>query len=222
MLAPALGMLLCRGALAAPAANADAAVARAEAPLYGYFGDARGGDLLLAQRAVDWNEARDLPDSADVSPGGEATLSKGLTSSITRVRAQVDAPAPHYYPLGAAPGFTAPLDAPLSDPVTRVDCVCLSDLQLSNDRARGNERELLLRNLDSSVRAKLRLTLGKEWLFVYGDMGPAGSALRYQGLVGIRLGRGANLLGGWRRVTYYYSPNSLDFEGPFLSAQRAW
>ena len=221
--ATALGMLLCRGAYATPAADAASAVALADAPLYGYFAEARGADFLLTQRTVDWDETRDRAhDPAYVSRGGEATLSKGLASSIVRVPAHVGAPAPRYYPVGAAPRFSAPLEASLSEPLARLDCVCLSDLQVSSDQARRNEREVLLRSSDASVRAKLRVTLGKEWLFVYGDMGPAGSALRYQGLVGIRLGHGANLLGGWRRVTYYYSPNSLDFEGPFLSAQRSW
>ena len=70
------------------------------------------------------------------------------------------------------------------------------------------------------------MPLGRERLFVYADMGAADSPLRYQGLLGIRVGQDAHLLGGWRRITYYFSPgrdfDSLDFGGPFLAVQRAW
>jgi hypothetical protein len=102
----------------------------------------------------------------------------------------------------------------------------LRTVNFASDRARATEHEVFLRNPDPLVRAKLRMNLGKEWLFVYADMGAGSSSLRWQGLVGIRVGQDAHLLGGWRRITYYLSPggefDSLDFDGPFIGAQRAW
>jgi len=92
--------------------------------------------------------------------------------------------------------------------------------------AQENQREVFLRNSDPLVRAKLRVSLGREWLFVYADMGGGSSTLRWQSLVGIRVGQRAHLLAGWRGMTYYLSPggdfNSLDIDGPFIGAQRAW
>src|SRR5262245_26540802 len=98
-----------------------------------------------------------------------------------------------------------------------------SDLGLSSDRASQAESEVLLRNSDAFVRAKVRLTLGTKWCgFVYADMGAADSALKWQGAAGIRGGHGVDLLGGWRHVTYHFTPgmgfDSLDFSGPFLGA----
>ena len=87
-------------------------------------------------------------------------------------------------------------------------------------------REVFLRNSQPLIRAKLRMNPGREWLFVYADMGGGNSPVRWQGLVGIRVGQDAHLLGGWRRVTYDFSPggefDALDFDGPFIGAQRAW
>jgi hypothetical protein len=101
------------------------------------------------------------------------------------------------------------------------------DLRLSSGRARPDDPEVALRNADALVRAKAGLTLGGTWLgFVYADMGAVDSALRWQGLAGIRGGKGFDLFGGWRRVTYHFSPgmgfDSLDFNGPVLGARLAW
>jgi hypothetical protein len=101
------------------------------------------------------------------------------------------------------------------------------DLALSSDRATQGEPEVLLRNSDAFVRAKVRLTLGKNWLgFVYADVGAADSAVRWQGLAGIRSSHGVALLGGWRQITYHFSPgmgfDSLDFKGPFFGGTLAW
>jgi hypothetical protein len=91
----------------------------------------------------------------------------------------------------------------------------------------GSDPEVLLRNSDALVRTKVRMALGRKWLgFVYADMGAADSALRWQGLAGIQGGHGFDLLGGWRRVTYHFSPgmgfDSMDFNGPFVGATFAW
>jgi hypothetical protein len=101
------------------------------------------------------------------------------------------------------------------------------DLAPSSDRAKQSDSEVLLRNADAFVRAKVRLTLGQKWhSFVYADMGAADSALRWQGMAGISGGHGIDLLGGWRHVTYHFSPgmgfDSLDFNGPFLGATLTW
>ena len=101
------------------------------------------------------------------------------------------------------------------------------DLRLSSDRASQGESEVLMRNSDAIVRAKVRLTLGEKWRgFVYADMGAADSALKWQGVVGIRSGHGVDLLGGWRHVTYHFSAgmgfDSLDFNGPFVGATLTW
>src|SRR5215469_14201466 len=101
------------------------------------------------------------------------------------------------------------------------------DLALSSNRATQGEPEVPLRNSDAFVRAKVRLTLGKNWLgFVYADVGAADSALKWQGLAGIRSGHGVDLFGGWRHITYHFSPgmglDSLDFRGPFFGGTLAW
>jgi hypothetical protein len=104
------------------------------------------------------------------------------------------------------------------------------DESLSHFLARPPEQrdlEVLLRNSDALVRATVRMNLGREWLgFVYADMGATGSAVRWQGLAGVHGARGLDVLGGWRRVTYRFSPgaglDSLDFDGPFLGATFAW
>jgi hypothetical protein len=148
-------------------------------------------------------------------------------SPTERVPVQVFALAHQNLPeVRLAPSFGGPVGSSLPDPPTRSRSVFSPGLQLAADRARATEREVVLRNSEPSVPAKVRMTLGKEWLFVYADMGAADSPLRWQGLVGIRVGPRAQLLGGWRRVTYYLSPgkdfDSLDSEGPFLAAQRVW
>jgi hypothetical protein len=71
------------------------------------------------------------------------------------------------------------------------------------------------------------LALGSEQrAFVYADMGASDSALKWQGLAGIHAREDVDLVGGWRHVTYHFSPgngfDSLDFNGPFLGATLAW
>jgi hypothetical protein len=102
-----------------------------------------------------------------------------------------------------------------------------SDPGLSSGRASPADPEVALRNADALIRAKAGLTFGKKWLgFVYADMGAVDSALRWQGLAGIRGGKGFDVFGGWRRVTYHFNPgmgfDSLDFNGPVLGATLAW
>jgi len=125
-----------------------------------------------------------------------------------------------------SPSLSSPVDTSLSDLPARFRYVLDSDSLLAGDRARETEREVFLRNPDSLVRAKVRVRLGREWLFVYADMSAGSSTLRWQGLVGIRVGQDAHLLGGWRRITYYFNPggefDALDVDGPFIGAQRVW
>lgn len=128
---------------------------------------------------------------------------------------------------GSAPGLGARVDAHPSEVVARLHYAFARDLGLSSDRARQDEDELVLRNSDAFLQAKVRLTLSKEWRgFVYADIGAADSALRWQSLAGIHAGLGVDLLGGWRHVTYHFSPgrglDSLEFNGPFLGAALAW
>jgi hypothetical protein len=130
-----------------------------------------------------------------------------------------------YQPL-ARSAAGAPADASPSDFLARLHYAFGSYLGLLSERAPQGEREVVLRNSDALVRAKVRLTLGKEWLgFVYADMGAVDSAVKWQGLAGVG-GHGVELLGGWRHVTYHFSPDrgfdSLDFNGPFLGATLAW
>jgi len=123
--------------------------------------------------------------------------------------------------------LSAALDASRSDLKARLHYAFGSDAGLASERTLQAEREILLRNSDAFVRAKLRVTVARDWRgFVYADMGATDSALKWQGLAGIRDGRGLELLGGWRHVTYHFSPgmglDSLDFAGPFLGATLAW
>jgi len=227
MSAAALAMLLGASAHATSAADADFADALPSGdPLYSYFREAHGDASLPALRTVNLAEfGRHSDDPAHVALDGEIGLTAGATA---RVSGQARALAAQYRPVaGSAPGGGAPVDASLSDLLARLHYAFGSDLRLWSDRARQLEREVLLRNPDALVRAKARVTLGKEWLgFVYADMGAADSALRWQGLVGIRVGHGVDLLGGWRHINYYFSPgrgiDSLDFDGPFLAVTRAW
>jgi len=227
--AAALGILLCASALATAAAGADSAdTLPAGASVY--FREARGGASAPAQQTGNFDAIRRRTDApAHVSFDGEAAQPAGLTAGATaRVREQARMLASRHGPVaGSVPGLSASVDAPVSDVLSRLQYAFGSDPGLSSERTRQGEREVLLRNADAFVRATLPLTLGKEWLgFVYADMGAADSQLRYQGLLGIRVGQDAHLLGGWRRITYYFSPgrdfNSLDFDGPFLAVQRAW
>ena len=123
--------------------------------------------------------------------------------------------------------FPFAAEAPQPAILAKVHDVFAGDFGLSSDRASQGESEVLLRNSDAFVRAKVRLTLGKEWRgFVYADMGAADSALKWQGVAGIRGSHGVDLLGGWRHVTYRFTPgmgfDSLDFNGPFLGATFTW
>ena len=118
-------------------------------------------------------------------------------------------------------------EAPQPAIVARMHYAFVRDLGLSSDGASQGESEVLLRNSDALVRAKARLTLSKKWLgFVYADMGAADSAIKWQGVAGIRDDHGVHVLGGWRHVTYHFSPSSgldsLDFNGPFLGATLTW
>jgi hypothetical protein len=231
MSATALGMLLCASAHFTPAAGAEFADALPTgAPLYGYFREARRGAFVPAQRTANFDQIRHATDDpAHVSFDGEAVQPAGLTAGATaRVDGWARALVAQTRPVtGSAPGLSAPVDASLSDLLARLHYAFGSDLGLSSDRARQGEREVLVRNSDALVRAKVRLTLGKEWPgFVYADIGAADSALKWQGLAGIPCGHGVDLLGGWRHVTYHFSPgqgfDSLDFNGPFLGATLAW
>jgi len=156
-------------------------------------------------------------DFADASSGAVPTAS-------VSVQRQVGGLAVQYRPEDVSRGLSNPVDTSLSSLPGRFCCVFDGD-PLS-DRARRTQREVFLRNSDSLVRAKVRLSLGREWLFVYADMGTGNSPLRWQGLVGIRVGQETHLLGGWRRMTYDLSPggefDALDVDGPFIGVQRAW
>jgi hypothetical protein len=133
----------------------------------------------------------------------------------------------HYRSLAATRGIDARLDASLSQFLARLPGAFGNELGLAPERARQQDLEVLLRNSDALVRATVRMNLGREWLgFVYADMGATDSAVRWQGLAGIHGGSGLDVLGGWRRVTYRFSPgegfDSLDFDGPFLGATFTW
>lgn len=231
MSATALGMLLCASAHITPAAGAELAGALpAGVPLYGYFREARGVAFVPAQLTTEFDQIRHgTDDPAYVSFDSEAAQSAGVTTAATaRVDGWARAPVARSRPVtGSAPDLGVPVDASLSDLLARLHYAFGSDLGLSSDRARQGEREVLVRNSDAFVRAKVRLSLGKEWLgFVYADMGAADSALKWQALAGMPCGQGVDLLGGWRHVTYHFSPgqgfDSLDFNGPFLGATLAW
>jgi hypothetical protein len=231
MSATALGMLLCGSVHFTPAASAEFADALpAGATFYGNFREARGGAFVPAERTANFDRIRQSTDDpTHVSFDGEALQPAGLTAgATTRVRGQARVLGAQSPPVtGATSGLGAPVDAPLSDFLAGLHYAIGSDLGLSSERARQGEREVLVRNSDAFVRAKVRLTLGKEWLgFVYADIGAADSALKWQGLGGISCGHGVDLLGGWRHVTYHFSPgqgfDSLDFNGPFLGATLAW
>jgi hypothetical protein len=231
MSAMALGVLLCVSAHFTAAAGAEFADALpALAPLYGYFREARGGAFVPAQQTANFDQIRHgTDDPAHVSFDGEAAQPADLTAGATaRVDGWARALVAQTRPVTrSAPGLSAPVDASLSELLARLHYAFGSDLGLSNDRARHGEREVLVRNSDALVRAKVRLTLGKEWRgFVYADIGAADSALKWQGLAGIPCGHGVEVLGGWRHVTYHFSPgqgfDSLDFNGPFLGATLAW
>ena len=228
MSAAAVGMLLCASAPTTPAAGADSADALvAGAPRYGYLSERRGGASVPARRIVSLAQIRRRTnDATHVSFDGAAA---GLTASAPPCfPVQVPALAAQYPSVaGSTLGLRAPVHAIPSDLLTRLPYAFGDDLGLSSDRARQGEREVLLRNSDALVRGSIRLTPGKRWnVFMYADMGAADSVLKWQGLAGIRSSNGLDLLGGWRHITYHFSPgrgfDSLDFDGPFLGATFAW
>jgi hypothetical protein len=223
----ALGMLLCAGAHTTPAGAADSAnISPADASLYGYLHDAR--DPSTPQRTAWLDEIRHRTDElARTSLNGEPQ-SADLSAGAPRIRGQIHKLAAQYRShMGSSSAASAPVDASSSDLLARLHHAFGSDLGLSSDRTQHGEHEVLLRNSDALIRARVRLTLGKEQLgFVYVDMGARDSALKWQGLAGIRGGHGVDLLGGWRDVTYRFSPgigfDLLDFNGPYLGATLAW
>jgi hypothetical protein len=136
-------------------------------------------------------------------------------------------PAQYRFVVGSSSDANARVDASSSEFLARLRRAFGIDPGHSNDRAHRGEREVLLSNSDALFRARIRLTSGNEqFAFVYADMGARDSALKWQGLAGIRGGHGVDLLGGWRRVTYPVSPGGgfdlLDFNGPYLGATFAW
>jgi hypothetical protein len=196
LFAAILGVLLWAGAHATPVAAADSVAA------------------LPAGAA--------LYDFARVSFDREASQSAVLTAAVAvRVRALA---LQYGLAAGPAPRCSAPSDASAVELLARLRCAFGSE---PGNTAHQGEREVLLRNSDAFVRANVRMNLGNKWLgFVYADVGAADSALKWQGLAGIRSGHGVDLFGGWRRVTYHFSPgnglDSLDFDGPVLGATLAW
>ena len=162
-----------------------------------------------------------LYDFARVSFDGEASQSAGPTATVAvRIRTLA---LQYGLAAGSAPR-SAPSDASAVELLARLRCAFGSEPGNTN---RQGEREVLLRNSDAFVRANVRMNLGNKWLgFVYADVGASDSALKWQGLAGIRSGHGVDLFGGWRRVTYHFSPgnglDSLDFDGPVLGAMLAW
>ena len=127
--------------------------------------------------------------------------------------------AAHGIAMADGSGSSVPLAA-------TADAIERHTFDLSIDHAGEDARETLLRNPDALVRAKLRLTLSQQWLFVYADVGSGTATLAWQSLVGIRISRGTTVLGGWRHTTYYFSPGSdfesLGFNGAFVGAQGVW
>ena len=191
-------MLLGASALS-PAAGADSVDAfPAGAPLYAYFHEPAGG-------------ARSAP-----RPDNSAAHLRGQFRALA---------APHRPVAGSAPSLDAPVDAPVSELRARLHCAFGGDLVLSGEAAL--DRAVLFGNADAFVQTKMRFALGREQRgFVYADMGAADSALKWQGLAGIHARADVDLVGGWRHVTYRFSPgngfDSLDFNGPFLGATLAW
>ena len=222
--AAVLGLLLCASTHTTTAAGDSADALSPGAQLYGYFREARGGAPLPPQRTANFDEIyRRSERPAHNCLDGGAVLPATATACV---RGQPRVLAAQYRPV-AGSTHGAPLDASLSDLLTRLHYAFGSDLGLSSDRVRQDESEVLLKNSDAFVRAKIPVTLGREWRgFVYADVGAADSALRWQGLAGIRGGHGVDVLGGWRHVTYHFNPgrgfDSLDFDGPFLGATLTW
>jgi hypothetical protein len=178
------------------------------------------------QRMANLDQIGRTDEATHASFGSKTTrLTAGAPARVT---VQALALAARYPAVeGSTLAIGAPVDATPSDLLTRLHYAFASDLGLLTDRTRQAEREVLLRNSDALVRGNIRLTLGTRWpVFMYADIGAADSALKWQGLAGIRSGHGLDLLAGWRHVTYHFSPgtgyDSLDFDGPFLGATLTW
>ena len=161
----------------------------------------------------------------DAGDGSAANLLSGAAAP-TRVQWHLlDA---QYHP-GTAPASTpnAADAAFASDRRVKLRYGVGSDHGLATDRPHPIEGDELVRNSDAILRADVRLTLVNEWRgFVYADIGATDSEVRWQGLAGLHHRLGVDLLGGWRHVTYHFSPgrglDSLEFKGPFLGAALAW
>ena len=162
-------------------------------------------------------------DSRDVLPvnltAGGALLAHVQSRALGAQYPSVAAPASA---LNAATAAVFP-----SDHLVRLRYSFGSDPGLPSDRARPIAGDDLLKNSDAALRADVRLTLVNEWRgFVYADIGAADSEVRWQGLAGLHHRLGVDLLGGWRHVTYHFSPgrgfDSLEFKGPYLGAALAW
>lgn len=225
--AAALGILLCAIARATTAAGGDSPDALLPgAALHGYFCGARSGASLSVPWTTNFDEICRCPqesthvclDGGAVQPASPTAYAGGKAGVF----------AAQYLPVvGPAPGRTVPRDGSLSDLLARLHYAFGSDVGLSSNRARQQESEVLLKNSNAFVRAKIRVPLGTKCRgFVYVDVGAVDSALRWQGLVGIRGGHGVDVLGGWRHVTYHFNTgsgfDSLDFDGPFLGATLTW
>ncbi len=223
--AVSLGMFWC--AVAQGAADPVDGLALS-GPVHGDFHDLRTGAFLLAGQTDDRDESRprtdDVPRLSTECQAAPLGL-KGPAASCAL--GQIPALDARYRDVvGSAPGAGASVAAILSDVLTRLHFGG-SDPGLASNRAQQGEREILLTNSDALVRATVRLSLGKGWpVLVYADMGAVDSALKWQSLAAIRTGRSVDVLGGWRHVTYHFSPgkglDSLDFDGPFLGATLVW
>ena len=123
------------------------------------------------------------------------------------------------------PRLNVPGEAYPSEVLARLHYTDRRDLAFWDERRQADA--VLLKNPDAVLRAKVPLTLGQRWPgFLYADMGATESTWKWQGLAGVRGAHEVDLIGGWRHVTYRFSPgrgfDSLDFNGPFLGATRAW
>ena len=179
------------------------------------------GMLLYASAHTTLAAAADSAESSRVETSLHGCASDSLTGESSALAAQYPAVA------WSTTDHSAPVAASSSDLLARLHYVFGGDFGVLGQRGRPADREVLFRNSDAFARANVGLNPGKEWAgFIYADFGALDSALRWQGLVGIRSGRGVDLLGGWRRVTYRFTPGtgveSLDFNGPFLGATFTW
>jgi hypothetical protein len=177
----------------------------------------------LATRAADYGSADSLSAAAPLYCYFRDATHSRTADLVARVPLE-GAPA---QPAGPSRGATACIRAGAG--LGARAAMSPSDTLTRLQHAFGTDprHEVPVRNADALLRANMRLTLGEEWLgFVYADMGAVDSALRWQGLAGIRTAHGVDLIGGWRHVTYHFTPgrgfDSLEFDGPYLGAALAW